>query len=53
MVTVDIHLHVSLIPEHVPKWWTEELYRPFGGEIVSTDGRSIVELLAKSASYER
>lgn len=32
MVTVDVHLHVSLKPDHVPDWWAEELYRPFGFE---------------------
>ncbi len=48
MITVDIHLHLSLIPEHKPKWWAEELNRPFGGGIAPSDSRWVVEQLDKA-----
>ena len=48
MVTVDIHLHLAQIPAQVPKWWAEELYRPFGQEFTSQGGKEIVELLDKA-----
>ncbi len=45
MLTVDIHIHLAQIPEQVPQWWAEELYRPFGLEFPPTDGKLAVELL--------
>ncbi len=48
MVTVDCHLHLTEVPEHVPAWWMDELYRPYGGEWGDTDGRWMVDLLDRS-----
>lgn len=49
MVTIDIHLHLAQIPEQIPKWWADELYRPFGLEFTPTDGKAVVELLDKAS----
>ncbi len=48
MVTVDIHLHLAQIPSQIPKWWAEELYRPFGMQFEAADGRWVVEALDKA-----
>ena len=45
MVTVGIHIHLAEIPDQVPQWWAEELYRPFGLEFPPTNGKAAVELL--------
>ena len=48
MVTVDCHLHLTEVPEQVPHWWMQELYRPYGGEYGNTDGEWMVDLLDRS-----
>lgn len=48
MIKIDCHLHLSEIGRHVPQWWLEEMYRPYGGEPVSTDGAWMVDLLDRS-----
>ncbi len=48
MVTVDCHLHLTEVPEQVPHWWMQELYRPYGGEYGNTDGEWMVDLLDAS-----
>lgn len=49
MVTVDCHLHLGVTPDHIPEWWIQEMYRPFGGgESGTYDGRWIVDLLDRS-----
>ena len=45
MITVDIRIHPAKVPEHLPKWWSEELYRPFGGAYHTVDGDVVVEML--------
>ena len=40
MVTIDAHLHLG--QEHVPQWWVDELYAPFGDvKYDSADGQVI------------
>ena len=48
MTTVDCHLHLTETPSQVPDWWMQEMYRPYGGEFGSTDGRWMVDLLDRS-----
>ncbi len=48
MVTVDIHLHLDPVPDMVPKWWAEEIYRPWNAVLPSTHGKEIVEMLDKA-----
>lgn len=48
MVTIDIHIHLAEIPTQIPQWWADELYRPFGLEFPTTDGRSVLELLDRA-----
>ena len=48
MVTVDCHLHLTEVPEQVPHWWMQELYRPYGVEYGNTDGAWMVDLLDRS-----
>ena len=46
MVTIDAHLHLGEVPEHVPQWWVDELYAPFGDvKYDSADGQVIVDKL--------
>lgn len=45
MLTVDCHLHLTESSEQAPLWWMEELYRPYGGEYIWTDGAAIVDIL--------
>ena len=28
---IDCHVHAGILGKHYPKWWVEELYRPWGG----------------------
>lgn len=45
MPTVDVLLYLTETARHAPVWWMEELYRPYGGEYVWTDGAALVRLL--------
>ena len=46
MVTIDAHLHLREVPEHVPQWWVDEFYAPFGDvKYDSADGQVIVDKL--------
>ena len=45
MVTIDVHLHVTEVPEHAPEWWIREMYAPWGWEVDSVDGAAIIEHL--------
>ena len=42
MVTIDCHLYLSQVPEQVPVWWMDEMYRIYGGEWEPLDGAGIV-----------
>ncbi|MDE0139165.1 MAG: amidohydrolase family protein [bacterium] len=48
MVTVDCHLHLTDSAEQAPIWWMEELYRPYGGGYIWTDGEAIVGILDRA-----
>ncbi len=48
MVTVDCHLHLTESEEQAPIWWMEELYRPYGGGYIWTDGEAIVGILDRA-----
>ncbi len=48
MVTVDCHLHLTESEEQSPIWWMEELYRPYGGGYIWTDGEAIVGILDRA-----
>ncbi len=48
MVTVDCHLHLTDSAEQAPIWWMEELYRPYGGQYIWTDGEAIVGILDRA-----
>ena len=48
MVTVDCHLHLTESSEQAPIWWMEELYRPYGGDYIWTDGAAIVRILDRA-----
>lgn len=48
MVTVDCHLHLTDSAEQAPIWWMEELYRPYGGGYIWTDGAAIVGILDRA-----
>ena len=48
MVTVDCHLHLTESSEQAPIWWMEELYRPYGGDYIWTDGAAIVGILDRA-----
>ena len=48
MVTVDCHLHLTESEEQAPIWWMEELYRPYGGKYIWTDGAAIVGILDRA-----
>jgi predicted TIM-barrel fold metal-dependent hydrolase len=48
LVTIDIHLHLGLVNRHIPKWWAEEVIRPFGTAFHSSSGKEIIELLDKA-----
>jgi len=48
MVTVDCHLHLTDSAEQAPIWWMEELYRPYGGQYIWTDGAAIVGILDRA-----
>lgn len=48
MLTVDCHLHLTESAEQAPIWWMEELYRPYGGDYVWTDGAAIVRILDRA-----
>jgi hypothetical protein len=30
-VIIDCHVHAGILGKHYPRWWIEELYRPWGG----------------------
>jgi hypothetical protein len=45
MVTVDCHLHITVVPDHAPEWWVTEMYAPWGGVAESVDGQAIVDTL--------
>lgn len=45
---MDCHLHLTESAEQAPVWWMEELYRPYGGEYVWTDGEAIVGILDRA-----
>lgn len=48
METVDCHLHLTESEEQAPIWWMEELYRPYGGGYIWTDGAAIVGILDRA-----
>ena len=48
MPTVDVLLYLTETSGHAPEWWMEELYRPYGGEYVWTDGSDLVALLDRA-----
>ena len=48
MVTVDCHLHLTESAEQAPLWWMEELYGPYGGDYIWTDGEAIVGILDRA-----
>lgn len=49
MKTIDAHLHLGLVPSHVPQWWVDELYAPFGDtKYESAGGAKIIEKLDKA-----
>lgn len=48
MVTVDCHLHLTESADQAPLWWMEELYRPYGGDYIWTDGEAIVGILDRA-----
>ena len=48
MVTVDCHLHLTESSEQAPIWWMQELYRPYGGDYIWTDGAAIVGILDRA-----
>ena len=48
MVTIDCHLHLTESAAQSPIWWMEELYRPYGGEYIWTDGEAIVGILDRA-----
>ncbi len=50
MLTVDCHLHLTESAEQAPFWWMEELYRPYGGDYVWTDGAAIVRILDRAGA---
>lgn len=50
MLTVDCHLHLTESAEQAPIWWMEELYRPYGGDYVWTDGAAIVRILDRAGA---
>ena len=50
MVTVDCHLHLTDSLEQAPIWWMEELYRPYGGGYIWTDGEAIVGILDRAGA---
>ena len=48
MLTVDCHLHLTESAAQAPLWWMEELYRPYGGDYIWTDGEAIVGILDRA-----
>jgi predicted TIM-barrel fold metal-dependent hydrolase len=38
-------MYLGLTPSQVPRWWMDEMYRPFGGGGVSRGGKETVEML--------
>ena len=48
MTTVDCHLHLTESSDQAPVWWMEELYRPYGGQYVWTDGAAIAAILDRA-----
>ena len=42
MVTIDAHLHLGEVPEHVPQWWVDELYAPFGEVKYDSADRQVI-----------
>ena len=48
MVTVDCHLHLTDSAEQAPIWWMKEMYRPYGGDYIWTDGEAIVGILDRA-----
>ncbi len=50
VLTVDCHLHLTESAEQAPIWWMEELYRPYGGDYVWTDGAAIVRILDRAGA---
>ena len=47
-MTVDCHLHLAESTEQAPIRWMEELYRPYGGDYIWTDGAAIVGILDRA-----
>ena len=48
MTTVDCHLHLTESSDQAPVWWMEELYRPYGGQYIWTDGAAIAAILDRA-----
>ena len=48
MTTIDCHLHLTESADQSPIWWMEELYRPYGGDYIWTDGHAIVDTLDRA-----
>ena len=48
MTTVDCHLHLTESSDQAPVWWMEELYRPYGGQYIWTDGAAIAAVLDRA-----